>query len=139
MSANVFQGMKMSQQQTISERVIGCAYEVSNSLGAGFLEAVYENALCLELEVRGIAFEKQKPVSVSYREQTVGHYVADLVVENRLLVELKALPGVTRQHEAQLMNYLRATGIRVGLLLNFGTPKLGIRRIVWQYRETERI
>ena len=129
----------MSQQQTISERVIGCAYEVSNSLGAGFLEAVYENALCLELEVRGIAFEKQKPVSVSYREQTVGHYVADLVVENRLLVELKALPGVTRQHEAQLMNYLRATGIRVGLLLNFGTPKLGIRRIVWQYRETERI
>ena len=129
----------MNQRQTVSERVIGSAYEVSNSLGAGFLEAVYENALCLELEAQSIAFEKQKPVSVSYRGQKVGHYVADLVVENRLLVELKALPGITKQHEAQLMNYLRATGINVGLLLNFGTPKLGIRRIVWQYTDTERI
>jgi len=123
----------------LSERVIACGFEVSNRLGAGFLEAVYENALCVELRREGIYFEQQKPVNVIYREVVVGFYVVDLVVENQLIIELKALSQLNRQHEAQVMNYLKATGISVALLLNFGTPKLGIRRIVRQYKETERI
>jgi len=127
------------QGATISEKVISCAFEVSNKLGAGFLESVYENALCLEMTHQGIEFEQQKAISVRYRNAVVGHYIADLLVENKLLIELKAVSQFSKQHDAQLMNYLRATGIRVGLLLNFGTPRLGIRRIVWLYNETERI
>ena len=125
--------------KTLSERVISCAFEVSNRLGAGFLETVYENALCIELERQGIVFEQQSPVEVFYRGVTVGLYVTDLLIEKKLLIELKALTQLNRQHEAQVMNYLKATGKTVALLLNFGTPKLGIRRIVWQYNETERI
>jgi len=125
--------------KTISERVISCAFEVSNRLGVGFLEAVYENALCVELERQGIQFEQQMPVDVVYRDIIVGFYVVDLLIEKKLLVELKALTQLNRQHDAQVMNYLKATGVKVGLLLNFGTSKLGIRRIVWQYKETERI
>ena len=125
--------------KTLSERVIGCAFEVSSRLGAGFLESVYENALCVELARENIAFEQQSPVDVIYRGVVVGFYVTDLLIEKKLIVELKALAQFTRQHDAQVMNYLKATGVNVGLLLNFGTPKLGIRRIVWQYKETERI
>ena len=129
----------MSMEKLLSARVIACAYEVSKSLGSGFLEAVYENALCMELKRDGIHFEKQKQLKVNYKGSTVGHYVCDIIIENKLLLELKALPTLSNQHEAQVMNYLKATGITVGLLLNFGTPKLGIRRIVWQYNEIERI
>ncbi|MBT3057540.1 MAG: GxxExxY protein [gamma proteobacterium symbiont of Ctena orbiculata] len=119
--------------EAVSKRVIGCGYEVSNELGAGFFEAVYENALCLELERQGLAFERQKYLEVGYKDHIVGHYVADIVVENLLLVELKALSTLTKEHDAQVMNYLRATGLSVGLLLNFGTPRLGVRRLVWQH------
>ncbi len=112
---------------------------MSNALGAGFLEAVYENALCYELDARGIDYERQKPLIVRYRGRVVGKYFADIVVEGRLLVELKALSRATGEHEAQVMNYLQATNLSVGLLLNFGTPKLGIRRIVWRYDETRKI
>jgi len=127
------------QEATISEKVISCAFEVSNKLGSGFLESVYENALCLELAQNGIEFEQQKTVNVHYRKKVVGNYTTDLLIENKLLIELKAVSQFSKQHEAQLMNYLKATNIKVGLLLNFGTPRLGIRRIVWQYNETERI
>jgi len=133
------QGVKNVMDKTISERVISCAFEVSNKLGAGFLEVVYENALCVELERQKIRFEQQMPIDVVYRDSIVGFYVTDLLIEEKLLVELKALTQLNRQHDAQVMNYLKATGMKVGLLLNFGTPKLGIRRIVWQYKETERI
>ncbi len=115
--------------KTLSERVIGCAFEVSSRLGVGFLETVYENALCVELRRHDIQFEQQKPIDVIYRESVVGFYVTDLLVENKLLVEIKALSQFSRQHDAQVMNYLKATGMKVGLLLNFGTPKLGIRRL----------
>ena len=117
----------------VSRRVIGCALAVSTGLGTGFLESVYENALCVELSDQGIAFERQKELTVIYRSVEVGKFFADLVVEQRLLVELKALKQLTSEYEAQLMNYLRATGLRVGLLLNFGSPRLGIRRIVSGY------
>lgn len=123
----------------LSERVIGCAFEVSNTLGSGFLEAVYENALCQELKRKGILFERQKSLEVNYRGEVVGNYIADVIVEDKLLLELKALSRTTSEHEAQVMNYLKATGLSVGLLLNFGTPKLGIKRIVWQYDALETI
>ena len=129
----------MQRDKRLSERVIGCAFEVSNTLGAGFLETVYENALCHELAEKEIAFERQKALEVKYKGKLVGNYSADLIVETRLLVELKAMSQLTRAHEAQVMNYLKATGIEVGLLLNFGTPKLGIRRIVWRYHGLETI
>ena len=127
---------KMRQGKSISESVIGCAFEVSSTLGAGFLEAVYESALYCELEAKGIAFERQKPLVVRYRGKVVGKYVADIVVEDRLLVELKAVARLSGEHQAQVMNYLRAANLNVGLLLNFGSPRLGISRIVWNYDET---
>ncbi len=123
----------------ISRRVIGCAFSVSNALGAGFLESVYENALCVELAEQGIAFERQAPLQVSYKGRIVGNFVADLVVEGVLLVELKALRSLSSDHEAQVMNYLRACGLGVGLLLNFGTPKLEVRRIVWRHDDSRRV
>jgi len=129
----------MVKGKTVSQQVIHCAFEVSNRLGAGFLESVYENALCIELEQQGISFQQQVPISIEYKDQIVGNFVADLIVANKLLVELKALSEFSGTHNAQVMNYLKATGIQVGLLLNFGTPKLGIRRIAWQYNETEGI
>ncbi|MCG7870558.1 MAG: GxxExxY protein [Candidatus Thiodiazotropha lotti] len=94
---------------------------------------VYENALCQELKRVGLAFERQKNLHVRYKGQAVGRYVADIVAENKLLVELKALSQLTREHHAQVMNYLRATGLSVGLLLDFGTPRLGVRRVFWQH------
>ncbi|VAW54359.1 hypothetical protein MNBD_GAMMA06-302 [hydrothermal vent metagenome] len=124
---------------TISQRVIRCAFEVSNTLGAGFLEKVYEKALCVELEKKGLQFQSQKPIVVNYKGFQVGEYIADIVVEDKLLLELKALATLCSSHEAQLMNYLKATNLTVGLLLNFGRPKSGIKRIVWQHNETEKI
>lgn len=118
---------------SVSKRVIGCSFEVSNNLGSGYLESVYENALCVELQRQGVAFERQKPLIVTYKGQAVGRYITDLIVEDCLLVELKALSRLTGEHKAQVMNYLRAAGLGVGLLLNFGTPRLGINRIVWQH------
>ena len=127
----------MVRDKTISEQVIYCAYKVSNGLGFGFLESVYENALCVELNKLGIAFQQQAPIDVMYRQQLVGHFVADLIVESKLLVELKAVSAFSQQHSAQVMNYLRATELQVGLLINFGASKVSIKRIVWQYDETE--
>jgi len=125
--------------ETVSQRVIRCAFDVSNTLGAGFLEKVYENALCVELERSGLKFYPQKPIVVNYKGFQVGEYIADIVVEDKLLLELKALATLCSSHEAQLMNYLKATNLSVGLLLNFGRPKLGVKRIVWQHNETEKI
>jgi GxxExxY protein len=99
-------------------------------LGTGFLEAVYANALAIEFARQGLAFEKEKEFVVFYQGQKVGVYYADFVVSGHLVVELKALARTTAEHEAQVMNYLRASGITVGLLLNFGTPRLGIKRLV---------
>ena len=123
----------------LSQRVIGCAFEVSNTLGTGFFEKVYEQALCVEFEKTGLGFVCQQPVSVKYNDILVGEYIADIVVEGQLLLELKALSALCPEHEAQLMNYLKATGLSVGLLLNFGRPKLGIKRMIWNHNETKNI
>jgi GxxExxY protein len=125
--------------RNLSRRVIGCAIEVSNTLGSGFFEKIYEKALCIELEKNGIYFQSQKPVNVIYKGRLIGEYIADIIVEDKLLLELKAVSALCGEHEAQLMNYLKTTGLSVGLLLNFGKPKLGIKRMVWNHNETKKI
>lgn len=119
-----------ANEDYVSKRVIGCAIALSNHSGVGFLEDVYENALAFELRENRVAFEQQKSMDVFYREAIVGLYVVDFVVADCLILEIKALSAITSNHEAQLMNYLQATGITVSLLLNFGTARLGVRRRV---------
>ncbi len=114
----------------LTQQIIGAAMEVHRVLGPGFLEAVYEESLAHELHLRGIPFERQKPLVVRYKCVIAGNYIADLVVEGKVIVELKAAKDLTRNDEAQLLNYLHATGIRVGLLLNFGTQSLQFSRRV---------
>ena len=114
----------------LTGKILECAFAVHNSLGAGFLEKVYENALVLELRSSGIACEQQRPLKVTYKGAVVGDYQADMVVEGKVLIELKACSALDSNHEAQLMNYLRASGLHVGLLLNSGRPKLEYRRFV---------
>ena len=126
-------------ENNLSRRVIGCAIEVSNTLGPGFFEKVYEKALCVEFEENGICFQCQRPFVVMYKGSLVGEYITDIIVEERLLLELKAISALNSEHEAQLMNYLKATGLSVGLLLNFGKPKLGIKRMVWNHNESKKI
>lgn len=113
----------------LSGRVIGSAFTVLNTLGAGFLEKVYENALAHELRKAGLAVIQQPRITVMYDGITVGDYFADLVVEDSLLVELKAVKMLDEAHRAQCVNYLKATGLRLGLLLNFGRPRLEIKRV----------
>jgi GxxExxY protein len=116
----------------LARAVIGAAIEVHRHLGPGFLESVYEEALEVELGLRSIPFERQKPVSVSYKEHDVGEGRVDLLVGNELLVELKAIDALAPIHKAQVISYLRAMGLHLGLLINFNVPVLraGIQRIV---------
>ncbi len=114
----------------LTEQILQAFYTVYNTLGYGFLEKVYENALALELRCLGLNVKQQAPIRVYYRGQVVGEYFADLVVEGKVILELKAVESIAPAHEAQLVNYLRATGIPVGLLLNFG-PKPQFRRRVF--------
>src|SRR3990170_729920 len=116
--------------EEITGRIIGRAYTVSNTLGCGFLEKVYENALIHELRKSGIKAEQQKRFVVIYEGANVGEYVADLVVEGLVIVETKAVKILDDSHMAQCLNYLKATGLRLGLLLNFGVPRVAVRRVV---------
>ena len=104
----------------ITEKIIKSFYKVYNTLGYGFLEKVYENALFIELEAMGLSVEKQEQIQVYYEGEEVGEYYADLMVEECVIVELKAAETLCEEHEFQLINYLKATEIEVGLLLNFG-------------------
>ena len=106
--------------EEISEKVIGTFYDVYNELGHGFLESVYENAMVIALREKGMRVEQQVEIPVWFRSQKIGVFYADLVVEGVLIVELKAVRSFDPSHEAQLLNYLRATAIEIGLLLNFG-------------------
>ena len=116
--------------QNITSQIISCFYKVYNTLGFGFLEKVYENALKIELEKAGLKVQKQRPIDVNYEGQLVGEYFADLVVEDKIILELKAVESLIQEHEYQLINYLKATEIEVGLLLNFG-KKPEIRRKIF--------
>lgn len=106
--------------QHITEKIIRAFYNVYNTLGYGFLEKVYENALMIELKSLNLNCERQKQIKVFYRNENVGEYYADIIVENKVIIEIKAAEGIVEEHENQLLNYLKATEIEVGLLLNFG-------------------
>ena len=114
----------------LSEEIIGAAFEVSNILGAGFLEKVYENALNVELNLSGMKTLQQAPLKVLYKEELVGNYIADILVENELIIEVKAVKELDKVHIAQCLNYLKITGLKLCLLLNFGKPRVEIKRIV---------
>jgi GxxExxY protein len=114
----------------LTQQVIGCAFQVANTLGSGFLEKVYENALAHELAKVGLTVAQQLPIAVIYDGIVVGDFFADILVEKNLLVELKCVTALAEAHFAQCLNYLKATGIPVCLLLNFGTPRVEIRRVL---------
>ena len=111
----------------LSYRIIGLAMQVHKELGHGFLEKVYENAMAEEFKVQGLSFEQQRPLLVNYKGNTVGEYFADFIVAEKVIVELKAIEKLADIHEVQLKNYLKATGLEVGLLLNFG-KSVDVRR-----------
>jgi GxxExxY protein len=115
---------------SLSERIIGCAMKVQNTLGCGFLEKVYENALAHELRRSGINTVQQRGIAVHYADIIVGDYAVDLLVEDTVIVELKAAKALDEIHYAQCLNYLKATGKKLCLLINFGTPRLQIKRII---------
>ena len=114
----------------LTEMIIGCAYRVYNNMGAGFLESVYEKCLAIELEKVGLESKFQAPIAVFYADTQVGSFVADIIVAGCVIIELKAVRTLNPVHEVQLVNYLAATKIPVGLLMNFGESKVEIKRRV---------
>jgi GxxExxY protein len=124
------QSAERAALEALVENVVGAAYEVSNVLGAGFLEKIYERALMEELNVRGVRVKAQAPFPVTYKGRHIGTYSADLVVEDRLLVEVKCVDGFSNEHLAQCINYLKASGLHLALLINFRRPRVEWRRVV---------
>ena len=118
------------QYEELTKKIIGCAYHVYNTMGFGFLESVYEKCLLIELKNQGLEVESQKPIIVNYEGQVVGEFKADIIVENAVVVELKSVRQIAKAHEVQLVNYLVATGIAVGLILNFGEENVEVKRKV---------
>jgi len=116
---------------TITESIIGCAYTVANKLGHGFLEKIYENALNHELSKNGLRVKQQYPIQVMYDGVVVGDYVADLLVNDQILLEIKAVNKIQDAHLAQCLNYLKATGYKICLLINFGKPRVEVRRVIF--------
>lgn len=116
-------------EKELTDKLIKAYYDVYNILGYGFLEKVYQNAMFLELKERGFYVEAQKQIKVHFKGLYVGEYYADLIINNKIIVELKASEYLVKEHEAQLINYLRATNIEVGLLFNFGKKPEFIRKI----------
>lgn len=122
--------MTSEELNVLTHRIIACVYAVHSKLGCGFLEKVYENALCVELEKSGLKFETQKPVNVFYSGRLVGEFVCDLVIEDRVVVELKSVKTLTELHSAQCINYLKATGLPLCLLVNFGEARAKVKRFI---------
>ena len=114
----------------LTYKINGAIFEVNRVLGSGFLEKVYENALLIELRHCDLKVENQVPIEVKYKNENVGEYFADIIVENQVILEIKAIESLDRIHEAQILNYLKATGYKIGLLVNFTHPKAQIRRFV---------
>ena len=128
--------MKLIEKE-LTGKIISAFYDVYNELGYGFLEKVYENALCNELTERGIPCKKQQPIKVFYKEKEVGSYYADIIVEDKIILELKA-SDLCEEHEYQLLNYLKATDIEVGLLLGFGKKPVFKRKVFSNERKKYR-
>jgi GxxExxY protein len=117
------------KHEEITEKILQCAFEVVNELGAGFLESVYEKSMIAVLEEKGLSVFAQFPIKVYFKNRNVGEFYADLFVENKVIVELKAVKTILPEHKAQVINYLKATGVEVGLLINFGNRKLEFNRL----------
>jgi len=120
----------------LTEQVIGSAYKVANNLGYGFLEKVYENALRLELVKSGLDVKQQKPINVVYCDEVVGEFVADLFIDNELIIELKSVRTIDGAHIAQCLNYLKATRKSLGLVINFGEQNVQVKRVVNEFKPT---
>ncbi|MBT6047582.1 MAG: GxxExxY protein [Candidatus Scalindua sp.] len=114
----------------VTFKINGAVFEVNRVLGSGFLEKVYEKALMLELNAVGLKAFAQAPIKVEYKEQIVGEYLVDILVEDRIIIELKAVEKLQKVHEAQILNYLKATDLKIGLLVNFTFPKAEIKRFI---------
>ncbi|MCY3865331.1 MAG: GxxExxY protein [Chloroflexi bacterium] len=125
--------MSDSEKDPLTGRIIGAAMNVHSAFGAGLLESVYQKSLCIELRAQGIRFQAQQAIDITYRDQHVGHLVADIVVDGRVILELKSVEKLEPIHTAQLITYLKATGIKTGLLINFNVRHLrhGIKRVVY--------
>src|ERR1043166_9640350 len=122
--------MNADERESLIHNVIGAAYEVSNVLGAGFLEKIYERAMIEQLSLRGLRITAQAPFPVAYKGKYIGTYSADLVVEGRLLVEIKCVEQFSNEHLAQCINYLKASGLHLALLINFRRPRVEWKRVV---------
>jgi GxxExxY protein len=118
------------EYKDLTEKITGCAYEVYNKMGFGYMESVYEKCLLIELRKAGLTAESQKPIKVQYDGEIVGDFIADIIVNDTVIIELKSVRRVVQAHEAQLVNYLVATGKPVGLILNFGKQSVEIKRKV---------
>jgi len=112
----------------LTEKIIGCAYSIYNRMGFGFLESVYEKCMLIELRKAGLNAESQKPITVYYENEIVGEFIADIIVNDKVILELKSVRRIIKAHEVQLVNYLVATEKQVGLLLNFGERKVEVKR-----------
>jgi len=120
----------MLDDKELTYKIRGCVFEVYRELGAGFLEKVYEKALLIELRKQGLNCKAQQSLTVKYKENVVGEFLTDIVVEDRVILELKSTNKITSAHEAQILNYLKATGIKFGLLINFTYPKATVKRYI---------
>jgi len=118
------------QNSELTALILECAFDVIQELGAGFLESVYKNAFCIALEEKGLSVEVEKSFTVYFRGEKVGLYKADLIVEGSVIIELKCCQCLLPEHQAQVINYLKATDISIGLLINFGNKKLGYKRLI---------
>ncbi|APG26643.1 GxxExxY protein [Syntrophotalea acetylenivorans] len=121
---------EVAYHDSLTEQIIGCAYSVGNALGEGFLEKVYENALAHELEKTGLKVSRQEPITVVYDGVVVGDYFADMIVEEEIIIELKAVKNIDNSHLAQCINYLKATGKKLALLINFGNSRVQVKRVI---------
>lgn len=116
------------EYRELTEKIIGCAYRVYNKMGFGFLESVYEKCMLIELRKENLQAESQKPITVCYENEIVGEFIADIIVDDTVILELKSVRHLLQAHEVQLVNYLVATGKPVGLIINFGKKKVEIKR-----------
>ncbi len=123
------------EREELTSKIIGCAYTVYNTMGFGYLESVYENCMKIELEKVGIRAEFQKQITVYYDDQKVGHFVAEILVEDEIIIELKSVRKLAVNHEVQLVNYLVATRKPLGLLINFGESKVEVKRKFRDYKK----
>jgi len=121
-------GIKTMEHKELTEVIIGCAYRVYNTMGFGYLESVYEKCMIIELRKAGLTVETQKAINVFYHAELVGEFIADMVINDTIIIELKSVKHLSQAHEVQLVNYLVATGKPLGLLINFGESKVDVKR-----------